>query len=57
MLREELPNVPSVFSLFDSAVVFDGEIPLPQLVEALAGYTGLKSYLNNASPKEITLYV
>ena len=37
MLRDELPHVPSVFDLFDSAVVFDGEVPLLQLVEALAG--------------------
>lgn len=37
MLREELPNVPSIFQLFDSAVVFDGEVSLLQLVEALDG--------------------
>lgn len=37
MLRDELPKVASVFSLFDSAVVFDGEVPLLRLVEALAG--------------------
>ena len=35
MLRDELAKVPSIFSLFDSAVVFDGEMPLLQLVEAL----------------------
>jgi anaerobic magnesium-protoporphyrin IX monomethyl ester cyclase len=37
MLREQLPRVPSIFELFDSAVVFDGEIPLLRLVEALDG--------------------
>jgi radical SAM superfamily enzyme YgiQ (UPF0313 family) len=37
MLREEIQKVPSIFSLFDSAVVFDGEIPLLRLVETLAG--------------------
>ncbi len=37
MLRDELPRVPSIFSLFDSAVVFDGEVPLLQLVKALTG--------------------
>jgi radical SAM superfamily enzyme YgiQ (UPF0313 family) len=37
MLREELPKVPAAFSLFDSAVVFDGEVPLLQLVQTLAG--------------------
>jgi anaerobic magnesium-protoporphyrin IX monomethyl ester cyclase len=36
MLRDELPKVPALFRLFDSAVVFDGEGPLLQLVEALA---------------------
>ena len=37
MLREQLTQVPAIFSLFDSAVVFDGEVPLLQMVEALAG--------------------
>ncbi len=36
MLRDELPKVPALFSLIDSAVVFDGEVPLLRLVEALA---------------------
>lgn len=35
MLREELAKVPAIFSLFDSAVVFDGEVPLLELVQAL----------------------
>jgi len=35
MLRDELPNVPQIFQLFDSAVVFDGEVPLLRLVEVL----------------------
>lgn len=35
MLRDELAKVPAIFRLFDSAVVFDGEVPLLQLVEAL----------------------
>lgn len=37
MLRGQLPEAPSIFSLFDSAIVFDGEIPLRQLVETLNG--------------------
>jgi len=37
MLREELPKTPAIFSLFDSAVVFDGEASLLRLTEALAG--------------------
>ena len=37
MLREQLPNVPALFRLFDSAVVFDGELALLRLVEALDG--------------------
>lgn len=35
MLRDELPRVPALFSLIDSAVVFDGEVPLLRLAEAL----------------------
>ena len=35
MLREQIPNVPVLFDLFDSFVVFDGEVPLLRLVEAL----------------------
>jgi hypothetical protein len=36
MLREELPKAPQMFQLIDSAVVFDGEVPLLQLAEAVA---------------------
>ncbi|MCA9895787.1 MAG: B12-binding domain-containing radical SAM protein [Anaerolineae bacterium] len=36
MLRDELAKVPRIFSLFDSAVVFDGEVPLLQLTQAIA---------------------
>jgi anaerobic magnesium-protoporphyrin IX monomethyl ester cyclase len=46
MLRDELPKVPQIFELFDSAVVFDGEVPLLQLAEALAG-DGNLSKVNN----------
>lgn len=46
MLRDELPKVPRIFSLFDSAVVFDGEVPLLQLAEALSG-DGNLSRVNN----------
>lgn len=35
MLRDELPKVPRIFQLFDSAVVFDGEVPLLQLTQAV----------------------
>ncbi len=35
MLREELPKVPRIFELIDSAVVFDGEVPLLELVKAI----------------------
>ncbi|HEY63851.1 MAG TPA: radical SAM protein [Caldilineae bacterium] len=37
MLREQIPKVPSIFRLFDSAIVFDGEVPLLRLAEALDG--------------------
>ncbi|MBI3959953.1 MAG: radical SAM protein [Chloroflexi bacterium] len=36
MLREELPKVPAIFQLIDSAVIFDGERSLAQLAEAVA---------------------
>lgn len=36
MLRDQLPKVPRVFELFDSAVVFDGEEPLLALTEAVS---------------------
>jgi anaerobic magnesium-protoporphyrin IX monomethyl ester cyclase len=35
MLREQLPRLPALFNLFDSAILFDGEVPLLRLAEAL----------------------
>lgn len=35
MLREQLPRVPTLFDLFDSAVLFEGEDPLLQLADTL----------------------
>lgn len=46
MLREQLPKVPEVFNLFDSLVLFDGELPLLKLVEALEGVGDLSSVPN-----------
>ncbi len=37
MLREQIPQAPLLFEMIDSAVIFDGELPLLKLVEALAG--------------------
>ena len=37
VLREQLPKVPELFDLFDSAILFDGEVPLLRLAEALSG--------------------
>jgi hypothetical protein len=37
MLREQFPEVPAMFNLIDSLVVFDGEVPLLRMAEALAG--------------------
>lgn len=37
MLRDELAKVPAIFQLLDSAVVFDGEVALLKLVEAVTG--------------------
>ncbi|MBN1967211.1 MAG: hypothetical protein JW910_21335 [Anaerolineae bacterium] len=47
MLRDELPGVPAIFRLFDSAVVFDGEVPLLQLVEAVAAGESDLSHIPN----------
>jgi radical SAM superfamily enzyme YgiQ (UPF0313 family) len=44
--REQLPRVPAMFELFDSAVVFDGEAPLLQLCECLAAGESLESVPN-----------
>ena len=46
MLREQIAQVPRVFELFDSAVVFDGEVPLLRLVEALEGEGNLSEVPN-----------
>jgi anaerobic magnesium-protoporphyrin IX monomethyl ester cyclase len=46
MLREQLPSVPALFDLFDSFVVFDGELPLLRLVEFLEGNGDLSSVPN-----------
>jgi radical SAM superfamily enzyme YgiQ (UPF0313 family) len=37
MLREALCQVPQIFQLFDSAIIFDGEVPLLRLAEAVTG--------------------
>jgi radical SAM superfamily enzyme YgiQ (UPF0313 family) len=50
MLREELPRVPALFDLFDSAVVFEGETPLLRLVEALDGNGNLSVVPNLIHP-------
>ena len=46
MLREALPEVPAIFQLFDSAVVFDGEVPLLQLTQAVANQEDLSQIPN-----------
>ncbi len=46
MLREVLPQVPALFDLIDSAVLFDGEEPLFQLAEALDGRGDLSRISN-----------
>ena len=52
MLREQIPNVPALFDLFDSFVIFDGELPLLRLVEALESVVVLESQDNLASRLE-----
>lgn len=46
MLRDQLPRVPSIFRLCDSFVVFDGEVPLLRLAEALDGNGDLSKVPN-----------
>ena len=46
MLREQLPKVPAIFRLFDSAIVFDGETALLRLAEALDGDGDLSAVPN-----------
>lgn len=46
MLRDELAKVPAIFSLIDSAVVFDGEVPLLNLTQALDGDGDLSTVPN-----------
>ncbi len=46
MLREQIPNVPALFELIDSAIIFDGETPLFKLAEALDGKGDLSQVPN-----------
>ncbi len=46
MLREELPKVPAMFQLIDSAVIFDGERSLAQLAETVANGGNLEQIPN-----------
>jgi radical SAM superfamily enzyme YgiQ (UPF0313 family) len=57
MLRAQLPEAPRVFELFDSAVVFDGEVPLLQLVEALDGDGDLSQVANLVYNEGGTIHV
>lgn len=46
MLREQIPNAPLLFDLIDSAVIFDGEMPLLKLAEALDGKSAMNDVPN-----------
>jgi radical SAM superfamily enzyme YgiQ (UPF0313 family) len=46
MLRDRLIASPAIFSIVDSAVVFDGEVPLLRLIEAVAAGTPLADVPN-----------
>lgn len=46
MLRQQLPKTPAIFRLFDSAVVFDGEVALLRLVEAISAQRDLDQVPN-----------
>ena len=44
--RDVLPNIPKLFALFDSAIVYEGETALLRLVEAIANGTELSHVPN-----------
>lgn len=46
MLREQIPQAPALFDLIDSAILFDGEMPLLRLAEALDGDAPLENVPN-----------
>ncbi|MBX3010579.1 MAG: radical SAM protein [Caldilineaceae bacterium] len=46
MLRDQLPQTPAIFTLFDSAVVFDGEESLLQLTKAVTQKQSLEQVPN-----------
>lgn len=46
MLRERLARTPALFELIDSAIVFDGEVPLLRLCEAVDGGGDLQKVPN-----------
>jgi len=46
MLREQLLKTPAMFDLFDSAALFEGELPLLRLLEALDGGKPLSTVPN-----------
>ncbi len=46
MFREQIAKTPTLFTLIDSAVVFDGEVPLLRLAEALDGGGDLEEVPN-----------
>ena len=52
-LRDVLPQTPKLFALFDSAIVYEGETALLQLVEAVANGTAL-SHVPNLMFKDAT---
>lgn len=46
MLRAQLPQVPALFELIDSAVIFDGEVSLARLAQAVAAGESLEMVPN-----------
>jgi radical SAM superfamily enzyme YgiQ (UPF0313 family) len=57
MLREQIAKTPALFSLIDSAVVFDGEVALLRLVEALDGRGALEDVPNLIYRQANTIHV
>lgn len=57
MLREQIPNVPALFELIDSAIIFDGETPLLKLAEAIDSKSNLSQVPNLIHRTDGTIHV
>jgi hypothetical protein len=57
MLREQLVHAPALFDVIDSAIIFDGEIPLLKLAEALENQSALGDVPNLIHRSDGTVHI